>query len=105
MKTIPALPKRTRGPDLQPWLHAATLCDSQGREWSVEELRQQCRRDYRAITLKKKPRMANHRWTEAERQWIMAAEPEAVQCRYSITATQALALQWRCRQAHRNQQT
>lgn len=76
---------------------AQTLVDSQGREYLVQELLDQCRRNYHSTMLKKKPRLAIHNWSQADMQWIVENKPEVVQYRFGIDHQQAIYLQYRCR--------
>jgi hypothetical protein len=85
-------------PRREPWLEAATLRDSQGREYSVPELRQQCRRDYGSVCLKKTNdgRMGYRKRSPQEVIKIAQMTVDDIAILYQLTREQASLLKYRC---------
>lgn len=99
MRTIQAPePPPGRGPKKEDWLEAETLTDSQGREYRVQDLLDQCRRDYGSICLKKTSngRMGYRKRSPSEIVKIAGMEISDIAIQYQLTKEQASLLKYRC---------
>jgi hypothetical protein len=99
MRTIPAPdPDGRQGPKKEDWLEADVLRDSQGREYSVAQLKQQCRRDYGSVCLKKtiNGRMGYRKRSPQEVVKIAGMTIDDISILYQITREQASLLKYRC---------
>lgn len=88
-----------RSPKIEPFLIPESIPDAAGQEHRVEDLLQQCRRDYQSHSLLpdgKKKLYRRKKYSPTEIQWIAEHTIEEIQFRLGLNRDQAATLKWRC---------
>lgn len=109
MKKIPAPHTSAlgRAKKFETWLIPKTLRTPDGREWPVDELMSQCRREYHSISLQKKTnpeRKFYQRYPPEQIRWIAEQDIDVLQYQLQLTRPQAKLLKYRSQMKIRNGQ-